>query len=139
MLEENKFKLSKIFKAYKLSYACLFGSVLNSFNSANDIDLILGKRKLSIKETIKISKELEEVLGKTVDVKQLNQNLNPFFIFDLHQNHKLIWSDSRLGKNDYIDDFTRYIAVAEDDILSYPREMRKKDIKNKIQKLKDVA
>ena len=68
-LVKIKSKVIKILKKYKIKKAGIFGSsVRRDFNEKSDIDIIIQPPKDMGLEFVKMSFELEKVLGRRVDI-----------------------------------------------------------------------
>ncbi len=69
-IEELKRKIVPLLKSYQITRAGLFGSVTRGeMRDDSDIDILIDLRKeASLFELIALKQELEEVLGRKVDV-----------------------------------------------------------------------
>lgn len=108
-------ELTKICKTYTVSYVRLFGSALKSFAHANDIDLVVGPRNLTIDVLAKINMDLEALFEKPVDLVQLGLEIDPFLVFEVSQNSKPLYEEEFKGKFDYSEEIVRAISIAEDE------------------------
>jgi predicted nucleotidyltransferase len=68
-LENIKHKIRPVLDKYKIKRAGIFGSSARGDSDANDIDLLVKiDRKISLLDFIGIKQDLEDVLGKNVDL-----------------------------------------------------------------------
>ena len=87
-IEEIKKKAIPVFKQYGVVYAGIFGSVARGEDTIkSDIDLLVEIRKsIGIYEFIGFKQELEELLGKKVDLVSkgaINKYIKPYIEKDL--------------------------------------------------------
>ena len=87
-IEEIKKKAIPVFKQYGVEYAGVFGSVARGEDAEkSDIDLLVEiKKPIGIYEFIGLKQELEEILGKKVDLVSrgaINKYIKPYIEKDL--------------------------------------------------------
>ena len=86
--EEIKHKISPILEKYGIEYAGIFGSAARGEEKAgSDIDIVVSTdREIGVYEFIALQYELEEILGKKVDLvsrKSINKYIRPYIEKDL--------------------------------------------------------
>jgi hypothetical protein len=68
-LENIKKKIRPVLNKYEIKKAGIFGSSVRGDSEVNDIDLLVKiDRKISLLDFIGIKQELEDILGKNVDL-----------------------------------------------------------------------
>ena len=86
--EEIKYRIRPIFEKYGVKYAGIFGSVARGEERADsDIDMVVSiDREIGIYEFMTLQYELEEALGKLVDLvskKAINKYVRPYIEKDI--------------------------------------------------------
>ena len=86
--EEIKYRIRPIFEKYGVKYAGIFGSVARGEERADsDIDMVVSiDREIGIYEFMTLQYELEEALGKKVDLvskKAINKYVRPYIEKDI--------------------------------------------------------
>ncbi len=83
----NKDKIRKIGKKFDLELIMLFGSRANGrFRKDSDYDIaIISKKKISLKNELKIISALAEVFGEKIDLSIAN-HANPLLLFNISKN-----------------------------------------------------
>jgi len=79
-------ELKKYFNKYDIKSAIVFGSVITEeFNEESDVDIaILGNSQMDIKNILKLELFLEDLVGRSIDVIDLqNNNLDIFIKIDV--------------------------------------------------------
>ena len=87
-IEEIKKKAIPVFEQYGVEYAGVFGSVARGEDTEkSDIDLLVKiKKSIGIYEFIGLKQELEEILGRKVDLVSkgaINKYIKPYIEKDL--------------------------------------------------------
>ncbi|MDU2489901.1 MAG: nucleotidyltransferase domain-containing protein [Clostridium celatum] len=94
----NSFDFKNIFFMRDIKNIIIFGSLYNgNFTVESDVDIaIIRKNKLSFTEELEIITELEDILGRNVDIIDINDdNINNVIKFDA-LNSKLIINNDEL-------------------------------------------
>ena len=85
--------VSKLFAGKPISKAYLFGSALNSFDEANDIDILLNLEpdsKFSLIDFSRLQIDLSDILGKPVDLLT-EDSVSPYIISFIQKEKLLIY------------------------------------------------
>ena len=99
--DELKEYLNKI----NINSALVFGSLINGdFNEESDVDIaVIGTSKLPIKVILKLELFLEDLLGRNIDVIDLNSdNLDIFIKINILNTGKSIYS---IDNNRFLEEF----------------------------------
>lgn len=107
----------------RLDFVRVFGSALASLSNARDLDLAIGARELGIDDLSLFADTIERALGKPVDVVQLRSGLGPLLVREIATKSQPLF-EGQEGRDRYAELIDRLMAVAEDEILSNPPELR---------------
>lgn len=101
--------------AHSGQFGILFGSILEKrFNAQSDIDIaVLFPRDMSTLQTSQLKQQLENKLGRDIDVIDL-RTADPIITWQVLQNGKLIFSDE-------IDSFHQFKARKISEYLDFKR------------------
>lgn len=96
IINEQKFKISKIAEKFQLKLIVIFGSFAKGKNRANsDLDIaVLGAKQISFEKQIDLTGELSRVFSKDVDLTVLNR-ANPLLLFQVNKNPVLLYGDQK--------------------------------------------
>jgi len=128
--KEQKTKIKKIAKKYKLKLVIAFGSfVTGNMHSESDIDIaVMPKNELNYKKFFSLVSELGKVFtDRKIDMSLLNR-ANPLLLYKICSNPILLYGNARDFSNLRIYSFKNYI-----DYQPYFR-MEKKFVRNFINK-----
>jgi predicted nucleotidyltransferase len=106
-----------------LDFVRVFGSAVSSPRRARDIDLAIGSRELAPDALAAFSEAVERALKKPVDLVQLRSGLSPLLVREIAARSEALW-EATGGRSRYAELIDRLLAVAEDEILSFPPELR---------------
>lgn len=98
----NSFDFKNIFFKKDIKNIIIFGSLYSgNFTVESDIDIaIIRKNKLSFTEELEITTELEDILGRNVDVIDINDdNINNVIKFDALNSKFIISNDELLEES----------------------------------------
>ena len=113
--QDQKLKIAKIAKKFKLKLIVVFGSFANGKNRKDsDLDIaVLGLKEVFFKEQIGLINELSLVFNKNVDLSVLNK-ANPLLLFQASKNPILLY-----GKREELLKFKLYAFNAYNDYAPY--------------------
>lgn len=94
--KEQKFKIAKIAKKFRLKLIIIFGSFANGKNRQDsDLDIaVLSSKEIFFKEQIGLINELSRIFNKDVDLSVLNR-ANPLLLFQASKNSILVYGSRR--------------------------------------------
>ena len=92
--QDQKLKIAKIAKKFKLKLIVVFGSFANGRNrDDSDLDIaVLGSREVSFNEQISLTNELSLIFNKNIDLSVLNR-ANPLLLFQASKNPILLYGN----------------------------------------------
>ena len=102
LINSDEFK--NIFKKNNITNVIIFGSLANGdFNEESDIDIaVIAKEKIQFDTELKISLEIEEMLDRSIDFIDLNDdNINNVIKIEALRSKMIIMSDHLLEETLY--------------------------------------
>jgi len=113
--KDQKIKIAKIAKKFRLKLIVIFGSFANGKNrDDSDLDIaILGSKEVSFKEQISLINELSLAFNKNIDLSVLNK-ANPLLLFEASKNSILLY-----GSREEFLKFKLYAFNAYNDYAPY--------------------
>jgi predicted nucleotidyltransferase len=113
--KEQKFKIEKIAKKFRLKLMMVFGSFASGKNRKDsDLDIaVLGLKDVPFSDQIKMINELSIIFSKNIDLSILNR-ANPLLLFQVSRNSILLY-----GKKDEFMKFKLYAFNAYNDYAPY--------------------
>lgn len=112
----------------KLDFVRIFGSSLSTKKS-RDIDLVIGTKLLKLPEYSNFVSEMERIFKKKIDVIQLRSGLSPTLIIEIAKYSRQIWEKEKVGRAKYAELIDHLVGIAQDEKLSFPKELRKEAAK----------
>ncbi|HLB58620.1 MAG TPA: nucleotidyltransferase domain-containing protein [Bdellovibrionota bacterium] len=123
-LNKNQLKIiDNICRKSRLDFVRVFGSAATS-KKPRDIDLAIGTKPLTLALNSRFIAAMEKVFKKDIDVVHLKPGLSPTLVLEIAKNSKPIWEKEDVGRSRYADLIDRLVAIAQDERLSFPKELR---------------
>ena len=121
-----------------VSFIRVFGSsVRSNISLPRDLDIVISK-PLTFSVLSRFTGCLEKIFGCSIDIVQLKPGLSPLLVREIAKESSVIWESPKVGRKAYAQLMDRLLAIAEDELLSYPPELRALSIKLTQRKL-DIA
>jgi len=113
--KEQKLKVKKIAKKFRLKLVVFFGSFASGKNREDsDLDIaVSGLSEISFSEQIKLVNDFSAVFNKNIDLSVLNK-ANPLLLFEASKNSILLY-----GSSEDFAKFKLYAFNAYNDYASY--------------------
>jgi predicted nucleotidyltransferase len=108
-----------------LKFVRLFGSAVCSPATARDIDLAVGLDFRNFASMTKFQDEAAAIFRKPIDLVQLRPGLSPLLLREIGSQSLLLWEAPLGGRECYIELMDRFLAIAHDELLGFPPELRK--------------
>ena len=135
MTQIDQAKLSQIARKYGVLNLRLFGSATKNWETARDLDFaVLGSRELTLLEQAGLISELEDLCRKTVDLIVIAREMPLLLASEIGSTSIAVWEEPVRGRQSYAVEIDRLMALAEDEKLSFPMELRLKSLDNQIRK-----
>lgn len=113
-----------------VSYIRVFGSAIKSFKKARDIDIVVScSQRMTLAQYSIISSGLEKVFHKSIDIVELKPGLSPRLILEIGKTSIPLFEKPKKGRIDYINSIDPLLGIAMDEILGFPKELKKKSLK----------
>ncbi len=107
----------------RLDFIRVFGSALRDLHTARDVDFAVGCGRLDVEELDRLRAALEESFHRAADVVQLRPGLPPLLVREIATHSQPLF-ESAAGRARYAELIDRLLAVAEDELLACPVELR---------------
>ena len=127
--------VARVAEQARLDFILLFGSALDRPEGARDVDLAVGAGRLGLQELTDLKDRLEAILRKPADLVPLRPGLSPVLVREIACRSRMLWA-SEAGRARYAELIDRLLAVAEDDLLSCPRELRDEALRSVQERLR---
>lgn len=122
--DPQRFLLNKVAKLCGLGFIRLFGSTVRLPATARDVDVAVGPNGLTLAQLSLLQSTLEKIFKKQVDIISLVSVKNPVLIQEIGRHSMPLWEDKRGGRSAYIVMMDRLLAIAQDERLAFPKELR---------------
>ena len=116
-------RIEAIARYLRLDFIRVYGSALVAIRTARDVDFAVGCRPLDVEELDDLRAALEEAFQRPADVVQLRSGLSPLLVREIAAHSQPLF-ESAAGRARYAELIDRLFAVAEDELLAYPIELR---------------
>ena len=125
----QKKRIGAIARRHGLQFVRIFGSGARSLERARDIDLVVDGKSLAFSDFSELVGQFEAIFNKPVDLVRLHSDLSPVLIQEIARESVPLWEELRSGRIAYASLIDRLHAVAADEMLSYPQELRAESIR----------
>ena len=129
---KQKAAISAAARKAGLDFIRLFGSATQSLSAARDLDLAVGSRPLSLAQLSLLVSAFEKIFNKPVDVVQLGQlrrGSSPWLIKEIGARSIALWEKPKSGRSAYVESIEPLLAIAEDEILAFPKELKRESLR----------
>ena len=128
LTKSEKTSIQKVAKENKLDFIRIFGSYPRTKKTSRDIDLVIGGAPLTLKSFSLLHSAFQKIFKKPVDLIQLRPDLSPRLVIDIAKYSIPIWEKPGVGLKYYADLMDRFMPIAQDELLSYPPELKMESI-----------
>ncbi len=122
--EQSQLRLAEIAEAFGLQFIRVFGSYAERPEAARDVDLVIDRKIERLEERARLESDLQLVLGKPVDLVELAAGAPPLLARQIGKHSSALWERDGTGRARYAELLEPLLAIAEDERLSLPPELR---------------